>query len=364
MLNEDILKTVEGLFEAGYQRELWLDGLHDLSEIVGTHGIVTVPRVAAENAVHLPFSRTLTDMTRKFVEDGWYANDVRADRGWPMVDAGHPVVLEQDIILPEEQTRLAVYQELYRPHDLLWWAGVTFETRERQYTMSMIRRPEQGPFTENDRTFFLHIRHYLAKALSIAETIGNAAGHSSIDVLEATGQAALLINGWGRVVGVTRQAEALLSSEIMVSRGRLLLGNTSVNRLLHAQIARVISERGMPASPVVLPRRNSRPLLLDILPVPAANRTDFLFAHAIIVLVDLNRREYADGNRLQKIFGLSPREVELVLLLAECESLSEAAERLMISRETARSHLKSIFIKTQTNRQIHLLDVIRKASRQ
>lgn len=58
------------------------------------------------------------------------------------------------------------------------------------------------------------------------------------------------------------------------------------------------------------------------------------------------------------------REVELVLLLAECDSLSDTADRLTISRETARSHLKSIFIKTQTNRQTHLLDVIRKASRQ
>ena len=63
-------------------------------------------------------------------------------------------------------------------------------------------------------------------------------------------------------------------------------------------------------------------------------------------------------NLLQRHFGLSPAEARLVLRLVAGDTLRSAAAKLAIRYETARTHLKSIFSKTGTNRQAELVVVI------
>jgi len=55
--------------------------------------------------------------------------------------------------------------------------------------------------------------------------------------------------------------------------------------------------------------------------------------------------------RLATMFGLSRAEARLAALLGSGVPLAEAAERLSIRYETARTQLKSIFVKTDTHRQ-------------
>lgn len=57
-------------------------------------------------------------------------------------------------------------------------------------------------------------------------------------------------------------------------------------------------------------------------------------------------------------FGLSPAELRLTAALATGTALREAALRLGISYETARSQLKSVFSKTQTRRQVELVSLL------
>src|SRR5262245_33035331 len=54
-------------------------------------------------------------------------------------------------------------------------------------------------------------------------------------------------------------------------------------------------------------------------------------------------------------FGLSPAEARLVVLLFAGASLRSCAKALGIKYETARSYLKSAFIKTGTHRQAELV---------
>ena len=48
---------------------------------------------------------------------------------------------------------------------------------------------------------------------------------------------------------------------------------------------------------------------------------------------------------LRQAFRLTPTEAKLALALASGHSLSTAADQLRISKQTARTHLKSIFAK-------------------
>lgn len=61
---------------------------------------------------------------------------------------------------------------------------------------------------------------------------------------------------------------------------------------------------------------------------------------------------------LETLYSLTPAEAELVRLLAEGHSLEEAAAQRGVTINTARSHLKHVFAKTNTNRQGALVRLV------
>ena len=81
------------------------------------------------------------------------------------------------------------------------------------------------------------------------------------------------------------------------------------------------------------------------------------FARAVFV-GDPKRRTGDPIGVLNEVYGLTPGETRLTLLLLSDCSLEEAARLLGISRSTARSVLKRIFEKTGTNRQSGLVRLL------
>lgn len=61
---------------------------------------------------------------------------------------------------------------------------------------------------------------------------------------------------------------------------------------------------------------------------------------------------------VSRLFDLTPTEASLALLLANGLSLDEASEKLAISRNTARAHLRAVFAKTGVARQSGLVRLI------
>src|SRR5690554_7658439 len=64
------------------------------------------------------------------------------------------------------------------------------------------------------------------------------------------------------------------------------------------------------------------------------------------------------GQVAQELFDFTPAETTLALELANGLSLEETAEKLGITRNTARAHLRAIFAKTGIKRQAELVRVM------
>ena len=79
---------------------------------------------------------------------------------------------------------------------------------------------------------------------------------------------------------------------------------------------------------------------------------------AAVVLIDDPDRPPPPDRLLQKMFGLTPAQAALAALLAGGETLEDAADRLAISRNTARWTLKHVFLRTGTSRQSELVRLI------
>jgi DNA-binding CsgD family transcriptional regulator len=81
-------------------------------------------------------------------------------------------------------------------------------------------------------------------------------------------------------------------------------------------------------------------------------------AAAIIFISDPQIRDVSIVNVLMEMYGLTPAEAELAELLSQGRSLEEAAKARHVTLNTARSQLKQIFAKTNTNRQGELLQLV------
>lgn len=77
-----------------------------------------------------------------------------------------------------------------------------------------------------------------------------------------------------------------------------------------------------------------------------------------LLISDPERVAIADHQALRTRFGLTRKEAMLASELAAGRSLDEAAARLGIARNTARSHLRALFAKTGVSRQGELVRLI------
>ena len=175
----------------------------------------------------------------------------------------------------------------------------------------------------------------------------------------------LLVNGQGQLLFANAAAEALMAQNDGIRRqGRLLSGGRLADTLrLQATIQHVIASSGREkrAPVVALTRETRRPLLAAVM---AAETTEDQAEEgtAIIYLCDPDQDLTGLVEPACKLYGLSPVETRLACILAQGVSLAGAADAMRVREQTARSYLKQIFLKTDTNRQAELVWLMLKSS--
>lgn len=87
-----------------------------------------------------------------------------------------------------------------------------------------------------------------------------------------------------------------------------------------------------------------------------------LHRSAVMVAAMLIGQQYVEAGTVEQViadlYGLTPTESRMAAKMMRGASLSQVASELEIKRETARTHLKNIFSKTQTNRQSELVRLL------
>ncbi len=180
-----------------------------------------------------------------------------------------------------------------------------------------------------------------------------------VGALEAAGRAVLALDATGRVVVRSPGAAAMLYGRLQIRDGHLAIAEPVAQRGLTALVEAALRQDSAPPGPLppplVIRRASGRLLHIDVWPVsgPAGGR--------IAVLLLLRETEGESAARdalLRERFRLTPAEVRLALAIADGEGLRSAAERLGIRMSTARAHLKSVFLKTETHRQAEVVALL------
>lgn len=177
--------------------------------------------------------------------------------------------------------------------------------------------------------------------------------------------AAFVVSGDRRLCDANAQAEWLLSSGqcITIRQGQCHLADTTADTHFGVALGRL--SNGLPTSASRIACRTAGgawQVSIATIPLPEfANQGGLALLppqQMVLVLVEelgFKRTDDHDLASLAAVFGLTPSEIAFCRRLLFGESVTDAAEQLGISVETARSRLKSIFQKTGASRQGQLM---------
>lgn len=179
--------------------------------------------------------------------------------------------------------------------------------------------------------------------------------------LELVQAGAVLVAGEGQLMAANRKALSILEKKdgIVLARTGLVADRASDTRLLHRLLEDAIAfpESGEPEeSPFPLQRKfaNSA-LIVRVLPGPGLTRWSDGSRTALLKIYDHDLGLIVDERALSCLYGLTRGEAALATRLLRGRSIEEASAELFISPHTARTHLKRIFMKTDTHRQTELV---------
>lgn len=186
--------------------------------------------------------------------------------------------------------------------------------------------------------------------------------------LDHTDVATVIVDQRGHVLFANTVARDLLAAGDGVRLNGDMLAATRLNETMRLQtaLAHVCADRetgseANPAPVIALHRTRGRPLLAAVVASEDAHH-DMGEGGAVIYLFDPEQDLRPLIEPACKLYRLSPVEARLACMIADGMCLSEAAKVLRVREQTARSYLKQIFLKTDTNRQAELVWLLLKSS--
>jgi PAS domain-containing protein len=337
MGRQKLESALEEFAAAAIDSSRWQSAMEALTEACGAYGTALFPMQG--RLPTFPYSRSLEQTNETYLRDGWIHRDIRyaVAKSFEHRSVG----TEFDFITPEEIQRHPYYQEFLAPHNLRWFAGVKMQAGGDLWCLSIQRTIGQGPFSLPEQQELSSFSERVAGVGALARALRFARAEGALAAFEVTDTAVILLDRHGEVLSVNSSAERLFGTDFDVTQRRL----TSTDRNATAALDRALRELlWMPGTapvghPILLPRREQRPIIAYPMRVPAITSDALSPCQALIVLTDLDQRPRPPEVILRTCFGLTAAEIRLAMQIAGGTELTAACEELGIARDTGRAQL-------------------------
>ena len=261
------------------------------------------------------------------------------------------------------------YGQYLQPLDLRYILAVNLLTPDGVECALFVSRPHAGTdFGDADRGLLDGLLPHLKRAVDLHAALDVLASERTLyaDAVDRMLVGTVILDEHGKVMKTNDVASRLLQARDGISlrdgalHAHCPLEHRKFGKLIDAAIE--AHALAVPRSEVTTLTRDTVPTPLGVLirPIPLSYRAeDKARRPAVAVFI----RDPAGSPRnthasLRKLFGLTPTEIELALLMVDGLTLDEAAARLGIKKNTARAHLRGIFAKTGATRQAVLVKTL------
>lgn len=292
----------------------------------------------------------------------------------PFVRLPEGEVVTAEELIGRQWLQSAVYREYLKPLDIRHLLGADIYTKDGvECRLRVTRAHDAEPFSEQDKAAVRFLLPHLKRSIQL---------HARLDFLECERQlfagtvnrmllGMISISHDGSILETNQEARRILAEKdgIWLSGNSLCIDSSQESRDLQRMIRSALSDTGGAPAPdaaegpgVVEAMSVTRPsgrakLGVLVRAIPLGQWSESKQRPAVVVFLRDPESNAAQPSQelVRRLFGLTRMEAQLALLLAEGLTLDEAAEQMNVRRNTARTHLRSIFCKTGVTRQTMLV---------
>lgn len=272
-----------------------------------------------------------------------------------------------------DMVKTSYYQELLAPQQIYHTLHIVVRVEAEQiFHVMLTRRPYEPDYEDAEIELARCFAHHARKASDSMQLVSRLrmvqTGLSGVADDAALGVAIL---DPPAIVYASETCERILASLGAPITPRndeaAANGGQSAPRFYFPRIvAAAISKHDFETTTRLIIDRRDREgrLLVDIKPFPfrGLSPLDRRVGLAVIFL-DLDQRILVDEELLQNAYSLTASEARVCSLLANGENVEDVSEKLNISSNTARTHIKRIFGKTGSSRQAELVRLLMSTAR-
>lgn len=280
------------------------------------------------------------------------------------------VVTAEELIGPQ-WLESPVYQEYLKPLHIRHLLGSDIYTKDGvECRVRITRSHEARPFSADDKALVRFLLPHLKRSIQL---------HVRLDYLECEralfagtvnrmllGIVSLAPNG--EIIEMNTEARRILAEKdgIRLAGNTLVADGSQEGRELQRMIKQTLAGKPPGEGPGVVEAMSiTRPsgtsklgVLVKAIPLGQWSESKNRPAVAVFLRDSEANSVQPSHELVRRLFGLTRMEAAMALLLTEGYTLDEAAEKMNVRRNTARTHLRSIFCKTGVTRQTMLVRLI------
>lgn len=276
-------------------------------------------------------------------------------------------ISQMQCIDEEEFRQLPIFLEFVKPQNLIDFCHTTFAKRENTHgSIGAARYDGTGLFSEDERNLLRLLSPHFRRSLAISGMIDEGRVRTRLfsGILDKLSAGIIIASEDGRPAYANETAEVLLSKGefIHVRHGRLTAASMPHNAGLQASIKAASKDDasiGNFGNGIPLPGKDGSSAVAYVLPLGKSDHRRTLGPGLAALFISPGGLGVPPPVEvLSALCGLTSQQARVALMVADGETLQNTADRLGISINTVRTHLASVFQKTDTNSQQALMKFI------
>jgi DNA-binding CsgD family transcriptional regulator/PAS domain-containing protein len=366
--DQTVFRMLGTMYAAQTAPELWGDFLRALCESIGATNAALIAHDTGtnEHRVFGSFGDGIEQSSDLYAERYWEF-DEWTRRGISRLEVGK-VLIGTDVWPEPEFLRSVFYNEFLKQFDICSVASVGMGSIPRKFdALSIYRSHLDREFTAENTAVLSMLQTHLQIALATRSRL--AALESKVADLEnafnSIQSALVLLDAAGRVVFVNAAAYSILNrgDGLYLSKTKLITTQRSresakLIELIFKAIATAKGQGHFGGGAMPFPRPGKKPFHLLVSPLRSESAALPGRAVVAVFLSDPEMTPVVPAEVLRMLFGLTPAEARLALSIFAGHSLSETAEMTCVSRETVKSQMASVLVKTGARRQSELVRLV------
>jgi DNA-binding CsgD family transcriptional regulator/PAS domain-containing protein len=366
-----LVNAIEAIYDAAPDPLGWPRALGAIAEYFGDVGAILI-WYRDNGSFGTIVSEKLAAAQKDYEENGWALRDIKAIRAreFGYFFTGEPFA-DRHIGYDEKMKNHPCSVEFFAKHGLGWIGAVAVSPDPHVGVALSVQRDARikEQFSDEELEALRRISRNVEKSLRLSVKLLNAEA-TNVGLGEALariGIGVFALDSRGCVLFSNPAAKRLTGDEIQVVQGRLRFRDSSsavrldeaISQSLDGIAPHLLSD----AKPVLLQAEASdRRLAIYVLPIfqPILAERFLTHTRAIVLAIEQKLSEPADPAVVRDLLGLTLGEAKIAAMIGAGLSPRDAAEKLGIKEDTARTVLKKVFSKTGISRQSELVALLTK----